>query len=297
MTFPLTIGHRGYGSIEQALPGYLTCRGLFQHVPLALEEESSLHVSQIGFSEPALELGRKGFGRHLLQFTPRQVEHLLVPTIGKYQVPGDVIHGHTVPRRVEHGFQPLMTDGQLPAFFRQLLFDVPLPDQRQSNLLNFLARKRLSYIEHLVEQFHILGNLGQRLVRVGGHDNDLDIAIDFSHLADRFNPIDTRRHSDVDKGDGNGTVGFLSGFDEVVGFFSTGRVQQLELRQKWGVFLAGECCRQLICGRLHESGLQHFDEVVVDLLLVIDNQHTTVSVISEIHQAFPCMFGLLWRVV
>ena len=75
-------------------------------------------------------------------------------------------------------------------------------------------RERLSDIEQLVQQFHIVDDLGQCLVGVRGHNDDLDVAIDLSDPADRFDTIDARRHSDVDVGDGDGAARFLSRLDD-----------------------------------------------------------------------------------
>ena len=148
-------------------------------------------------------------------------------------------------------------------FLVQRLFHVPLADQGQRHLLDLLARERLSDIECLVHEFHVVENFRQRPVRVRGHDDDLDVAVDLSYPADRFNAVDARRHSDVDVGHGNGTVRFLCRPNHPAGFISTGGVRKLEIRQKPVVGLLDEGRGQFVRRPLWQFGAQHFHEVVV----------------------------------
>ena len=101
--------------------------GRFHHVA-AVEEEPSLHVAQIRFPESLFEARRQIARRNFLQLVFLQTQQLLVHLIGKDQVSGAVVHGNGVSGSVEHCFQSSMAIGELPPFFCQLPFDVPLLD-------------------------------------------------------------------------------------------------------------------------------------------------------------------------
>ena len=172
-----------------------------------------------------------------------------------------------------------MAGAELPLLGRQLPLAVPLADQGQGDLLDLLVHERLSDVEQLVQQLHVVDDLGQRLVGVGGHDHDLDVTVERAHPADRLDAVDAGRHPDVDVGDGDGAVRFPSRADERARLLAGAGVQQLELRQKRRLLLVDERRRQIIGrGRLRVRGAQHLFEVVVDLMLIVDHQDPVVGV-------------------
>ena len=81
-----------------------------------------------------------------------------------------------------------------------------------------------------MQQFHVTNNLGERFVSVSSHDYDFDVFLDLSYLARGFDAVNARRHSDINVGNGNGTIRFSSRFDNLVGFFSASRMKKLKLR-------------------------------------------------------------------
>ena len=128
-----------------------------------------------------------------------------------------------------------------------------------------------------MEQFHAVDNLGQRLVRVRGHDDDLDVAINFPYLTGRFNPIDPRRHSDVDIGKGNGTVRFFFRPDDFTGFLAPLVACRSSNAGKkgWSSSTINAPTNASVSAPT-ELWLQHLYKVVVDLWLIIHDQDAVV---------------------
>ena len=132
----------------------------------------------------------------------------------------------------------------------------------------------------------MLDDVGQRLVAVCGHDDDLELAVDGSHPADRLYAVDARRHPHVDVGDRDRLATLPCRLDDCAALLAARGVQQVELRQYGLDARRQEDIRQLV-RRQDVAALQHPFEVLVDLLLVVDDQHPGVAETSEVgHQAF-----------
>ena len=280
------VAHRRGGAVEQPLLRHLPGAGRLHHVA-AVEEKPSLQLAQVGFPEPLFQACLQIARRRFLELALLQTHQLLVDLVGEDQASADVVHRNGVSRGIQHGFQSSMTDGELSPFLRQIPLDVPLPHQGKGDLLYLLVHERFPDIEQLVQQLHVVDDLGQRPVGVRRHDDDLDVAIDLSHPADRLDAVDARRHSDIDVGHGHGAVRFPSRPDDFVRFLPVARVQQLELREKaLLLFLAHERGCQIVGRRPDKNGLQHLREVVVDLVLVVDDQHAVVLMIHVFIHVF-----------
>ena len=223
---------------------------------------------------------------HCPQLARRQVKQLPVPLVRKDEPLLAVVHRDGVFGGVEHGFQIPTAVGELRPDGRDLPFHVPLGDERQRDLLDLLAGERLPDVQQLGEQPHVVGDVGQRLVGVCRHDDDLDLAVDGSHPADRLYAVDARRHSHVDVGDRYRLATLPCRRDDRAALLAARGVQQIELRKSGLDARRHEAVRQLVRPQ-HAAALQHPFEVLVDLLLVVDDQHPGVAETSDAgHQAF-----------
>ena len=202
-----------------------------QSIIVAEHATATLTVTTV-LPEPLVDARRERPRRDVLQLAFAQTEQRLVGAIGEHQVSAAVEHGDGVAGGVEHRLQPAMTAGELPLVVDQFTLHVPFPHQGHGDLLDLFVYERLPDVQQLVQQFLVVHDLGQRPVGVGGHDHDLDLAVDPAYPADRLDAVDTRRHPDVDVGHGDGEVPLPAPLDDVAGLLASACVQQLQLRQK-----------------------------------------------------------------
>ena len=219
-----------------------------------------------------------------------RAQQLLVPAVREHQALARVEHRHRVSGGVQHCLQPPVAARQLPPVPLQIALHVPLLHQRERDLLHLLARKRLPDVQQLVQQLHVADDLRQRLVRVRGHDDQLDLRVDRPHPPDRLHPVHAGRHADVHVGDGHRPARRPASPHQLAPLLPAAGMQQLELRQKVvPPLLTPHERRRQIVARPRRTRPQHLREVVVDALLVIDDQHAPVGLPRGAPAARPAM--------
>ena len=192
-----------------------------------------------------------------------------------------------------------MAGGERLAALGQIPFDIPFCDQRQRDLLDLLARERFADVEQLVQQFHVPHDVGQPLVRVRRHEDQLDVAVDMADAAHRLDAVDARRHADVDEGGGDRPAGGAALRDRVHGRLAARRVQQLEIHVRSVFGLVEKARREVVGQRVRRAADKHLLEVGVDLPLVVDDQNPgvlrflhirlAVSVPKDLRSLYGCI--------
>ena len=181
-----------------------------------------------------------------------------------------------------------MTSWRRP--LRQLPLHVPLRHQRERDLVDLLAGEGLSDVEQLVEQLHVADDVGQVPVGVGGHHDQLDVTVDRPDPADRLDAVDPGRHPHVDVGQSDRPT------SPPVRSLMASQASSPLIECRRSKSAEGGSCPPRRTGMPPPArppddpttpGLQHLVEVVVDLQLVVDDEHTPVRVITDFHGMLP----------
>lgn len=274
------VGHRLRELVEQRRPPRPgTARVRLDHARARGRTDRRNPIRHPDLRRALPEPPGRGAQRQLPQLVGGQVEQRLVPAVGEDQPFGPVIHRDGVAGGIEHGLEAPVRVRQLPAALGEVLLQVPLLHQRQADLLHLLAGEGLADVQQLVQQVDVADDRRQRLVRVRGHDDDLEVAVDSPHAAHRLDAVDARRHAYVDEGDGDGLASLVRLLDRGVAFLAVPRVPQIERREP-DPGRAGrrihEGRHQVVGRRRRAPRQQHLPEVVVDLLLIVHDQNAQV---------------------
>ena len=136
-----------------------------------------------------------------------------------------------------------------------------------------------------MKQLHVVEDLGQGLVGVRRHDDDLDLLLELADAAHGFDAVATGGHPDVDVGHRKGTVRFPACLYHFAGFLPARGMGKFEFRGNGIPGLRYERRCQIIRRPFSEAGGQHLLEVVVNLLLIVDDQHAVVPGVVHFHDA------------